>query len=583
MGTNTLTNRSDGQTILDTFFNDIHQAINSDFVGRNTSGVPTSGQSLGTTAIPWGSLRANGLVINGSSVDVSQISAPPFRVVSGKTRSASNQPQFIDPAGSAGGLSFTVLGSATNLVFDTNGATSTLTTDIAKSSLTAAPSTNNTCLVNDTTAADQQETFTWGENDCTKDYITIDNVGTEITALDGTQAAFLTENGEAFICTVDTSNNRLWKCLRGFFYNSAGNPVNRASLNNNDTLTLLKLGYVFVDDDLSTIDVTYTQPVYQFDAPSAPSSGDYWFDIGNSVWKRYDGVQFQLVDRTFIGWFASDDTDCLYSRCVDFDKRYKPDYAMGINVQTTEIAELTGPLQKVNVAGEEITFGNDRNTWNITADLAPSADLYNSTEQASTTYYLYVKDTGDLVISDIEPYQRPDFYGYYHPHNPWRCVGQMYNDGSSNVTAACGYGIFDYRNVTDAHTGSGHGSTYTNIRQLTTLEERSALCDWSNSAANGTVFTVMHPGRYKVSYQDYRSGGASGYGNSLNTSQFTTDIASITLSDRLWNISVASGELTGRCDVLNLKRFDKIYPHTNGSHDATDNQVRMTVEYMGEK
>src|SRR5437868_6729569 len=101
MGSNTLNNRSAGQTILDTFFNDIHTALDGDLIGRNSSGVPTSGQNLGTAAIPWGAIRANSLVLNGSSVDTSKLTSPSNRVISGKKRSTSNQPAFITPNGAA--------------------------------------------------------------------------------------------------------------------------------------------------------------------------------------------------------------------------------------------------------------------------------------------------------------------------------------------------------------------------------------------------------------------------------------------------------------------------------------------------
>ena len=58
MATNTLVNRSSGQTITEDFFNDFNSALQGDVVGRNASGVPEAGQSLGTAAFPWGTLRA---------------------------------------------------------------------------------------------------------------------------------------------------------------------------------------------------------------------------------------------------------------------------------------------------------------------------------------------------------------------------------------------------------------------------------------------------------------------------------------------------------------------------------------------
>jgi len=45
-------------------------ALNGSFVGRNTSGVASSGQSLGTSLTPWGNIFATNLIIGGSSIDV---------------------------------------------------------------------------------------------------------------------------------------------------------------------------------------------------------------------------------------------------------------------------------------------------------------------------------------------------------------------------------------------------------------------------------------------------------------------------------------------------------------------------------
>ena len=159
MGTGTLTDRATGQTILDTFFNDLNSAFNGDFVGRNSSGVATSLQNLGTNALPWGSAFITSLILNGSSVDASLLTAPKNRIVSGETRAASNQPQFIDPNGAA--ASFILRGLTTNLVLDIDGVAVTVNTDITKSALTVGPSSTATCLVDESTAADQEATKTW--------------------------------------------------------------------------------------------------------------------------------------------------------------------------------------------------------------------------------------------------------------------------------------------------------------------------------------------------------------------------------------------------------------------------------------
>ena len=131
MGVNTLTDRSDGQTITEDFFNDIHQALNGDLVGRNATGVPTSGQNLGTVAIPFGTLRANAVVINGQTIDPSLTTIPQNVVISGAVRSGSNQPAFLDPDGSA--LTAVIDGTPTSLVYDVNGTSVTLSAGITLS------------------------------------------------------------------------------------------------------------------------------------------------------------------------------------------------------------------------------------------------------------------------------------------------------------------------------------------------------------------------------------------------------------------------------------------------------------------
>lgn len=445
MGVGTLTDRAAGQTILEGFFNDINSALKGDFVGRDaSSGVPASGKSLGTAAFPWGAIRANSLVLNGSVVDTSKIISAQNRIISGAVRALSNQPLFLDPAGAAGGASFTLLGATTNLVVDINGSEITFTTDIVKSSLALAPSSLNTALVNDTDAADQESTRVWGELNGEKTEIIIDTVGSEITTLNGTIQSFKINDGatdEYFLAEIDTSNSRLRKIQRGYYSDAAGNPINRIKFANNDVITLMKTHWVFVDADAATVDTTTKAPIYSFTSPSSPVSGDYWFDIDNKLWKRYDGVSFVIINRTLVGTVICDDTDCIAARSYDFDAQYEMLNTMTIDLDTTEIAESRTSQQRLNVAGQEIQFGTEKAVWNITTDLATAADMYDTAEQVSRAYYLYVTDRGEEKISDISPYFREEYDGaWYHPHNPWRCVAITFNDGSSDLVAIASKG-----------------------------------------------------------------------------------------------------------------------------------------------
>jgi hypothetical protein len=580
LGTGTLNDKIAGATIFHTDPNEIHAALNTSLVGRNSSGVPTAGQELGTAAIPWGTVRAGSLIIGGSSVDVSQVSAPPFRVLSGLTRTTSNQPAFIDANGAA--ASFVVEATATDLVFDVNGTTFTMTADVTKSSLTLAPSTNNTALVNDSTAVDQDDTRMWGEPWHRK-AITIDTIGTEISTRNGQIASFKIDNGtttEFFLALIDTTNNRLINCRRGFFYDPAKAPKNRIFFSDNDVITLMSTAWVFMDSNLGTVDVTYKAPVWDSAAPGSPATGDYWYDTVNSLWKRYDGATFASVDRTWIGYAVIDSANCVAARCVPFDNRYQEEDAMSLEVSTTEIVVARSRYQKVNVAGNEIFYGEFKPSWNITTDLATSADMYNATEQASTYYYLYVKDDGAQVISDIAPYfGKDEFYGYYHPHNPWRCVGSFFNNASSNIIQA---GSINDGSRIWVHSATTYPSTATRIRRYTTLlESYGGKLRYDVDSTLGSRFTVVVPGRYTMHLIDEGT-GATVAGISLNAtvSEQATNLNAIAAANKMCFASDSTVAYVLASVTRDLLVGDVLRSHDQATGDtaATDNRIFAIVE-----
>ncbi|MCK5608296.1 hypothetical protein KAR91_40820 [Candidatus Pacearchaeota archaeon] len=421
MGNNSLTTRSSGEIITSNFFNDFNTALGGDFVGRNSSGVPTSAQNLGTAAVPWGTARINSLILNGSTLDPSLVTVPSNRVVSGATSANSSLTNFLDPVGAAGGLSATILATTTNLVVDINGTEVTASSDIALSSLTAAPSSNNTCQVDDSTMTNDKFA---GEERTT---ITIGTVGTEISSLVGQFAAFQTPTGE-FLFAYIKSATELTSVYRGFYFDDSLAGVVRGNLSNTDVLTLMKIGWVFLTNDGTTADVSYTTPVWSDASPSAPSTGDYWYDLGNDVWKRYSGSAFEIISRTLIGQVVSDDTDCLAARSLDAYFSVSEFNNIELEIFSTEIIQAKNIGAQLNVYGNSINFGNSLPNWNITVDRESGVS-----ESASTGYYFYVAEDGDKVISDERPHKRDDLGAYYHPYESWRCIGVAFNDSGSDL------------------------------------------------------------------------------------------------------------------------------------------------------
>jgi len=572
MATNTVNvAHSNGNVIDASHVNELGQAIGTAFVGRNSSGVPAAGQSLGTIAFPWGTTYSTSLILNGSSVDPTQITAPVNRLVSGKTRATSNQPAFITPNG--GAASAIVEGLATSLAYDVNGTIATLSADLTISSLSTAPSSNNTCLVNDSVAADQETTRTWGEINAQKEYITVNTMGSEIVTLVGTFQAFKLYDGandEYFIAYVE-STTKLSKIHRGFFYDSGLLPVNRLKFTNTDTITLLKLGYVFLEDNATTTEVSYTQPSISFVAPTAPAAGDYWYKLPDNEWKRYNGSSWITINRTYIGMVIMDNVNCIGARCIDFYANYKALNTFELEKFTSEIIKTKKQYSAINVAGNDYVFNTDVQSWNITVDLAASVDMYNATEQASRNYFYYVKDTGALVISDIDPYLKDEFNQlYYHPHNPWRCVGQAFNDSGSDILGVSSYLDDVEKARLWIHTHSGYGSSNVKIPYYTTVQEfTGGDFSYTNGSTDGLVVTIQRAGVYVIeATQGSAISGDLSLGISLN-SDGTQSINSRPNSQRLsyaYNGPITSADpSTALTTTKRLVPGDEIKPHTNNA------------------
>lgn len=463
MSTNTLEIAYlNGEIIDASIINELTYALVGAFVGRNASGVPEAGQSLGTAALPWGTGYLSTLILNGSAVDASQFTAPSNRLVSSATKATSSLSSFIVPAGPAGGPSFTVDGTTADLVYVANGQTTTITSDIVKGSLTLAPSTNNTALINmnffdGTPLADEEESKFFGEDGTT---ITIDTAGTEITSRIGQYAAFSHGTAGIFFAFIKSATELVF-AKRAFFLDDSLDSIVREVFSDNDTITILSTGWVFGDADGATIDVTYTQPVYSFSAPSSPVTGQYWYDISNGVFKRYSGISFDVVDRAFLGVVAINTADCIAARCVDPYNLYENALTMRPRLSTTEIIQDENINSVINVYGNFIPFETTRLSWNITTDLESGF-----TEAASTDYWLYVTEFGQAKMSPTKPHERPDLGGWYHPTESWRCVGQAYNDSSSDLVAVAysGYAPANAEKPSDVYsdhliqteTGPGH-------------------------------------------------------------------------------------------------------------------------------
>lgn len=373
------------------------------------------------------------------------------RIVSGKLDSF-EQPQWLRAEGSSNQVNL----DATVTDFQTfiNGQQVTFDTDLSFTGLSLAPAANNTALVADPNIAGADDTKLLGERNS---QIPIGTIGTEISSRNGQLAGFKVNNGvddEFFIAQVDTSATipNLKNAFRGYFFDSAGLSVPRITINDTDVITLMRLTWIFAKNlgGTKSLDATLNQPFVQADTPSSPGSGDYWFDLNTSEWKKFTGALFEVQDAIFVGFCIQDDTNTIASRSTDLTKAYSDINTLCLSILNTNQVRSKFQSVNVNAYGNNIFFEKAYATWSMPGDLDSG-----ESESPSTKYYVYLTVDGDMKLSTIPPHDRSeDLFGEYHPSRPYRAIGSILNDGSSDIVAApISYGEATSQDYVDGQAG----------------------------------------------------------------------------------------------------------------------------------
>jgi hypothetical protein len=362
-------------------------------------------------------LSRAGSTIGGTTTAIA--GAPPNRVISGAVRTNSEYPNFLDFDGS--GPNVTILGDTTNLKVSINDIEVTISTDILTSGLTVAPSANNTCLVNDSTLTDQLSSKYTGEDDS---ILNIDTAGSEITSRIGQVVALQKNGGTEIMLAFVKSATQLTNVYRGFFYDSSSDPIVRETLADGDQLNILSLGWLFIESDGLTTDVTYKSPTYSYTQPSG-TVGDYWFDMSLNVWKRF-AASWVTIDRTLIGMVAIGTAVTVGKRETDFYYDYRDTNTVALEVFSDEIIRSKDKTNNVFAYSGTLRIDPTKITWDNTSDMETGSVA------SSTTYYLYMASTGQRVVSLEKYYTRNDLRGRYHPYEAWRYIGNGVTDATSD-------------------------------------------------------------------------------------------------------------------------------------------------------
>jgi len=384
--------------------NEIDIATNVTDIATNTSNIATNTSNIAdnSTAI--------------SSIE-NEITLEAYSISSGK-ETIDGSPDFMQFVPSTTNGTITAGGSNVNLQLKINAVDVTVTADIAVNGMNTAPAANNTCLVNDIAYSNQSFTKTEGEFGDT--FIVIDTIGTEITGLNGTVQPFL-QGGEMFFALIDTTNTKLVSFERGI----AGTA--REALSNNDTITLLKASYIFLDQDGSTVFISNEYPRYLETDPGTAPTNDIIFNTTEQVWKQFDGFVWTALDAIFLGTFILDNTESIAAISNQFDLGWAENANFEIKHIDNDTVQFE--ISDVFVGGVNHRFREPSvRQVTLSGNLEPS-----EVESANTLYYIYIDRNGQYFFSTKAPRNKDLRQGLYHPQRNWRCLSVVANDSSSDI------------------------------------------------------------------------------------------------------------------------------------------------------
>lgn len=375
---------------------------------------------------PNTSLQALNSLVN-TSIVVSQ-----NRIQAGRVN-GDNQPMYLVPD-TGSNSTVRLKATSTNLTAYIKGVLVTIAADLTA---TLSGPSSFTTLVNDATLTAQVSSQTQGENGTV---ITVDTPTGSAPTVGSYQAFKVVHSATAeYFFGRYASATQIDKCQRGNFFNASDTSIRREGIADNDVITLCRAAYMFLTNVSNTpaLAVTYNEPTVSYVAPAAPSAGDWWLDLSSSggIWRVFSGGIFIDGVGTYLGTAVVDGSNVVAARAKSFDRGFSNLNTIALELADTATIQTVGQGSRISVYGNSYEYIRTTVKWANSAQLDSGVTIGNS-----STYYLYISDTGKPFISDQQPYDsRGSLLGFYHPFKPWRAVGFFTTDSSANFLAPFNY------------------------------------------------------------------------------------------------------------------------------------------------
>ena len=318
-------------------------------VGRNSSGIPEKWQDLGTKDIPWGTVNAKTLVLEGETLTsnaISRLSEGANKIISGKTTKKSSAPGFISITKTnaeflANPTYFKILAKDVPLVLLINNVNVVINQDITvdvvdKASVATVSLDYNPDIMSSDEGKIRIGTIDYYDARDGSGNLFIKNATGILRqgyAIPGTRHAYyLMASGSLEILTAEYISERLLanvrKGARGVTPSTRETESERGGrgeLTTNQTLRYLLTSYVFINENNPTNPIISNGNIFRSNIEPNNvllKNNDHWFNTADQTWNNYNNSEWLVVNVIPIAEIYSDNNGVIGYRCYEFDNAY---------------------------------------------------------------------------------------------------------------------------------------------------------------------------------------------------------------------------------------------------------------------